>query len=88
MNSASCVLSREEQQQDLRQLKGVCRQILAAIALAMLFLSGPLAQAQTTAILSGTVQDATGAVIPGAQVTLTDEATGLTHTIVTNHSGI
>ncbi len=33
------------------------------------------ARAQTTATLTGTVQDPKGAVIPGAQVTLTNEAT-------------
>ncbi len=55
---------------------------------AVLFLvSGRLSYAQTTAQLTGTVADASGAVIPGADVTLTDQATGLTHQVQTNHAG-
>jgi p-aminobenzoyl-glutamate transporter AbgT len=40
----------------------------------VLFLCGP-ALAQFNASLSGTVQDSTGAIIPGASVTLTNPAT-------------
>ncbi|MGB7199399.1 MAG: carboxypeptidase-like regulatory domain-containing protein, partial [Acidobacteriaceae bacterium] len=47
--------------------------ILMAMALLLVFL--PFAHAQTEATVSGTVQDPSGAVIPGAQVTLTNEAT-------------
>jgi len=86
--SGSLTSQRQQQEQHQQPLNGSFRWILSAIGLVMLFLSGPLAHAQTTAILSGTVQDATGAVIPGAQVTLTDEATGLTHSILTNHQGL
>jgi hypothetical protein len=46
---------------------------LMALALLLVFL--PSASAQTTATLSGTVQDPSGAVIPGASVTLVNEAT-------------
>jgi hypothetical protein len=48
----------------------------------------PLTHAQTTAQLTGTVQDNSGAVIPGAQVTLTDEATRLTRVVQTNRQGL
>ena len=46
------------------------------------------ARAQTTATLSGTVQDATGGVIPGAQVTLTNDATHDKRVVVSNASGL
>ena len=44
--------------------------------------------AQTTAQLTGTVQDSSGGVIPGAQVTLLDEATGGSRTVPTNAQGL
>ncbi|MCB1022213.1 MAG: TonB-dependent receptor [Acidobacteria bacterium] len=40
-----------------------------------------------TAQISGFVKDATGAVVPGASVTLTNEATQLTRQVETNESG-
>jgi hypothetical protein len=81
MNSTYRVITRRELNQDLRQLFGRRRWILPLIAVAALFLSVPLTHAQTTAQLTGTVQDNSGAVIPGAQVTLTDEATRLSRVV-------
>ena len=54
----------------------------------LLLFSGPLTHAQTTAQLTGTVEDTSGAVIPGAQVTLTDEATGVSRVVQTNGQGL
>ncbi|MGA7219764.1 MAG: carboxypeptidase regulatory-like domain-containing protein [Candidatus Sulfotelmatobacter sp.] len=45
------------------------------------------ALAQYGASLQGTVTDKTGAVIPGANVTITDQATGVTHSAVTGPEG-
>src|SRR5438132_5104729 len=42
----------------------------------------------TTATLSGTVSDATGGVLPGTTVTLTDRATNHARTAVTNENGL
>src|SRR5256712_12619540 len=42
---------------------------------------------QTTAQLSGTVRDQSGAVLPGVEVTATQTATGLVRTVVTNETG-
>jgi len=42
---------------------------------------------QTTAQMTGTVTDASGAVIPGAEVTLTDQATGASRTVKANGQG-
>ena len=80
MNNASGVLIRRGLKRDLRQLYGTGRWLLPLIGVALLLVSGTLARAQTTAQLTGTVEDTSGAMIPGAQVTLTDEATGSTDT--------
>ncbi len=58
------------------------------LAVAAFFMGVPPAfpQADTTQI-SGFVKDATGAVIPGAVITVTNEATGLTRDVQSNESG-
>ncbi len=43
--------------------------------------------AQATAQISGRVQDATAAVLPGVEITATNAATGIARTAVTNESG-
>jgi hypothetical protein len=87
MNSIYGVLTGRELKRDLRQLCGRGRWI-PLIGVALLFLAVPLTHAQTTAQLTGTVQDNSGAVIPGAQVTLTDEATGTLRIVQTNRQGL
>ena len=47
----------------------------------------PLAYAQVSATINGTVVDGTGAVIPGATVTVTNEATGQKRDTVSNGEG-
>lgn len=59
--------------------------LLAAVVL-LLFAAAP-AQAQFNASLSGTVMDPTQAVIPGAIVTLTNEATQVTQTQTSGAAG-
>jgi len=59
------------------------------ILVAVLCLGMPLAmRAQTTAQLTGTVQDPSGAIIPNAQMTLTNEATRASRTVETNGEGL
>lgn len=77
-----------EQKQNLRQRLGGTWWLLPVLMLALLWFSGPVTQAQTTAQLAGTVQDSTGGVIPGAQVTLTDQSTNTSRTVQTNGSGV
>lgn len=88
MNSTLKALTRRGLKRDLQQLRGSVRWILPLIGVALLLLSAPLTHAQTTAQLTGTVQDSSGAVIPGADVTLTDEATGTLRVIQTNRQGL
>ena len=42
---------------------------------------------QATAQISGTVRDASGAVLPGVQVTVTQVETGISRTTLTNERG-
>jgi hypothetical protein len=64
---------------------------LACIGLGLVFLltNGPrgCAQTRTTGTVLGTVKDPSGAVIPGAAVTLQNVGTGATFTASTNASG-
>lgn len=57
------------------------------LAVALLLVLLPTAGAQVSATLNGTVTDATGAVVPGANVTLTNEATHEARNSVSNESG-
>jgi hypothetical protein len=75
---------------DIIQLKalGWCLRAGGMLAmLALLMLPAGL-RAQTTAQLSGTVTDPTGAVVPGAQVSLVNEATQDTRTVTSNGAGL
>lgn len=54
---------------------------------ALLSLAGPYTHAQVTAILSGTVTDPSGALVAGAAVTVTNEATGDVRTVESNKEG-
>ena len=89
MSYTSGVLTWLEFKRNLRQLCGTGRWLIPLFwCVAMLLLSAPPTHAQTTAQLTGTVQDSTGGVIPGAQVTMTDEATGAARVVQTNGQGL
>ncbi len=59
----------------------------AAFLLLALFVILPVTHAQTTATLTGTVLDTSGAVIPNASITLTNEASNDTRVITSNGDG-
>ena len=59
---------------------------VAAMIAATICATAALAQSERGTI-SGTVQDATGAVVPGAKVTLTNSQTGVTFSLPSNASG-
>jgi len=54
---------------------------------ALIVLAGASAWAQATAQMTGTVRDASGAVLPGVTVTATQTNTGFTRTVVTGDTG-
>src|SRR5437773_6517037 len=60
----------------------------ALVGLLALTLVGATAWAQaTTAQISGTVKDQSGAVLPGVEITVTQTATGAKRTTVSNETG-
>ncbi len=61
---------------------------LVAISGLALLLFGGTARAQTTSSITGTVTDLTGALIPNAKVTATNQATNATQTTTSNSDGI
>ena len=59
----------------------------ACMLLLLSLASIPFAMAQTTATISGSVRDSTGALIPGASVTAKNMETGITRTTITEEQG-
>lgn len=60
---------------------------LLALAILLAGFAGSLLSQTTTGRITGTVTDASGAVIPGVEVVVRNPATGLTRNVVTNESG-
>src|SRR5262245_3812056 len=63
------------------------RESFAKVALIVSLLVSPCAFGQVNAVLTGTVADASGALIPGVEVTAKNINTGITDTRVTNETG-
>src|SRR5712692_9970054 len=61
--------------------------LMTLVAIVACVLPRPLAAQAVTGTILGVVTDQTGAVIPGASVTLTNNGTGLTRTVVTDAAG-
>src|SRR5438876_10245378 len=57
------------------------------VAIGLLFLSIQAFGQSTNATVSGTVADASGAVLPGVEVTATNNGTGVVTTVLTNEAG-
>src|ERR1700689_4733348 len=62
--------------------------ILAALSVALVLASVSMAQNIVTGGISGTVTDASGAVVPGAKLTLKSNTTGETQTTSTTSTGL
>jgi hypothetical protein len=62
--------------------------ILAALLTFVFFASTPLFSQSSNGTISGTVADATGAVLPGVTVTATNNATGVVTEVVSNDAGV
>jgi hypothetical protein len=73
----------------LRPSNTVTTRLIQCIALFLLalFVALPVSHAQTTATVTGSVLDTSGAVIPNAQVTMINEASNDTRVIATNDDG-
>jgi len=67
----------------IRQRFAVTSALLLGLAV-----SGPSAWAQFSSTLEGTVSDPSGAVVPGAAVTTTNEATGVSQSVPTTTAGL
>ncbi|HET6896880.1 MAG TPA: carboxypeptidase-like regulatory domain-containing protein, partial [Vicinamibacteria bacterium] len=63
------------------------RLLFTSALLVVLGLSGPSAWAQYSSTLEGTVSDQSGAVVPGATVSTTNEATGVSQHVLTTSAG-
>ena len=63
------------------------RALSAAFACLLILTAGQRLHGQATGSISGTVTDMTGSAVPGAKVTVTAPATGLSRSSVTNDSG-
>jgi outer membrane receptor protein involved in Fe transport len=59
----------------------------ATTALALLFCAVQIEAQDTTGKITGTVSDPSGSVVPGAKVTVTDDATDTSHVTKTDQSG-
>ncbi|MGH9588287.1 MAG: carboxypeptidase-like regulatory domain-containing protein, partial [Acidobacteriaceae bacterium] len=70
-----------------RWLRIALRASLVAVTLACLLLTARTLSAQAVAGMTGTITDSTGAVIPNAQVTITNVNTGATNHSVTSSAG-
>src|SRR5262245_17971943 len=61
--------------------------VCVLVGLFVFALAGAAAWAQTTAQISGSVKDQSGAVLPGVEVSATQTATGAKRSTVTNETG-
>ena len=72
----------------IRQKRGCMVMRNLAVGLLGFALCGQLVWSQVnTATISGTVRDASGAVLPGANVVVLNQDTGITRTVTSNTSG-
>src|SRR5256712_6911354 len=57
------------------------------LTIAFIALTGTMVWGQSTAQISGTARDQSGAVLPGVEITLAQTNTGLVRMVVTNETG-
>ena len=80
---------KTEGDSDMRRLLcKIARYAVIASVVIGVIVSQPVAAQVTSGSISGTVSDATGAIIPGASVTIRNVGIDLKRTIVTNASGL
>src|SRR5215475_888532 len=67
--------------------KSICISVSVLVTSVLLSFAATMTWAQATAQISGSVKDQTGAVLPGAEVTATQTATGAKRSAVSDESG-
>jgi hypothetical protein len=70
-----------------KQSRAIARLILLCSVAALLLVPSATAQIAGTANIQGTVSDSTGAVVPNASITLTDQATQVKRAVTSNSVG-
>ena len=63
------------------------RMVFSSLAIVVLFVAQTVAQSKTTGVLSGTVKDPSGAVVPQAKVTVTSTDTGASRDALSEANG-
>src|ERR1051325_10290795 len=63
------------------------KRIITGFLVQLLFCAGLWAQAVSTAQITGTIKDQSGAVLPGVEVKVTQIETGITRTALTDEAG-
>ena len=71
----------------LHPFLSILSSLFAALGIALLLLHSPAAMAQTSASITGSVTDSSGAAVSGADITVRNVNTGLERLAVTDHSG-
>ena len=67
--------------------KSMWRLRMTFFVLALMFTAGAFAQGGGNVAITGTVLDPSGAVVPGANITVTQKSTSAVRTVTTNSSG-
>src|SRR5262245_64056026 len=80
-----CALFPGTRDEGRASMSRIAARILTTIVI--LTFAANAAWAQATAEISGTVKDASGAVLPGVEVTVTQTETGVVRNTVTNETG-
>src|SRR5665213_3633028 len=72
----------------IMKLKWSIFRMIAVAVIGILGLGSAYAQSTNSGDIRGTVTDSTGALLPGVTVTVTNNNTGVTKTLVTNDAGL
>jgi hypothetical protein len=83
-NAMWCVWRFSNECRQTRKISALCQSCLLGVTL---LLSGNAFAQLSTASLSGAIRDSTGAVVPNAKIMLTNVATAVEHTTVSNGVG-
>jgi hypothetical protein len=71
-----------------RKTGSIAKNLLAMVSLLLLFIPSHLSAQEITGRILGSVLDSSGAAVPNAQITVTNQATGVTRTSVSGDDGL